>query len=191
MPGVFQTHDTMRDGMWRLSRHVAVFLVLPMWLTVINWCLRYLINDRQQKKFCQKIFPKDLLLVYIYVIYLVAFLARVSGEQVFFQQFSLTSFNCSCVQLNKFSWKESLAQTANFSLTIASMTSFWTRLLVKEKLVNLCRTHEQINLVKENLVVWCTPDYSHCTGLIFVLSAQDRYVLQKYDLMSKMVFVQL
>ena len=34
---------------------------------------------------------------------LVAFLARVYDEQVFFQQFSLTSFNCSCVQLNKFS----------------------------------------------------------------------------------------
>ena len=30
--------------------------------------------------------------------------------------------------------------------------SFWTRLLVKEKVVNLCRTHEQIKSVKEKLV---------------------------------------
>ena len=32
------------------------------------------------------------------------------------------------------------------------MISFRTRLLVKEKLVNLCCTHEQIKLAKEKLV---------------------------------------
>ena len=37
----------------------------------------------------------------------------------------------------------------------AGMTSFWTRLLVKEKLVNLRRTHERIKLVKEKLGRLC------------------------------------
>ena len=64
---------------------------------------------------------------------LVAFPAFVYDEQVFFQQFSLTSFNCSCVY--------------------SCITSFWTRLLVKEKLVNLCRAHEQINLVEKKKLV--------------------------------------
>ena len=40
---------------------------------------------------------------------------------------------------------------------VPGITSFWTRLLVKEKLVNLCCTHEQIKLVKGKLVnLYCT-----------------------------------
>ena len=121
MPGVFQTHDTMKDGMWKLTdwklRHVAFFLVLPMWLTVINRCLRYLINDRQQKRFCQKILPKDLLLVYIcylpsarsgygktmHKVWKTAQVRMPRGlelridEQVFLDMF-LGSFPCSCCQ---------------------------------------------------------------------------------------------
>ena len=40
----------------------------------------------------------------------------------------------------------------NFPSSKAGMTSFRTRLLVKEKLVNLCSTREQIKLIKGKLV---------------------------------------
>ena len=39
--------------------------------------------------------------------------------------------------------------TNNFPCSKTDMTSFWTRLLVKEKRGNLHRTHEQIKLFKE------------------------------------------
>ena len=39
----------------------------------------------------------------------------------------------------------------------AGVTSFWTRKIVKEKLVNSCCTHKQMKHVKKNLVA--------CTGL--------------------------
>ena len=56
----------------------------------------------------------------------------------------------------------------------AGMTSFWTRFLVKEKLVNLCRTHEQIKLVKENTFV--------CAGLkkrIMIASMMAYFILDR------------
>ena len=84
-------------------------------------------------------------------VFLDKFLARVYDEQVFFQQFSLTSFNCSCVTAEpvlldlKSRWHDELLNKAD---------------LVKEKLGNLCRTHEQIKLVKENFMVVCAEIYT-------------------------------
>ena len=63
--------------------------------------------------------------------------------------FSLTSFICSCVQhkLTKFSLDRQPCSKAGHA-------SFWTR---KNLSIYLCTRHEQIKLVKENLVA--------CTGV--------------------------
>ena len=80
-----------------------------------------------------------------------------------FSHFSLTS--------SLVAW--SPAQTTKFSLTrspvqkLHGMTSFWPRLVVKEKPVDLCRTHEQIKLVKQNLVA--------CAGLYLLVCTMNKF----------------
>ena len=47
------------------------------------------------------------------------------------------------------------------------------QLLNKEKLVNLCRTHEQIKLIKKNLVL-CAGPYVHAIELLQTVQANTR-----------------
>ena len=103
--------------------------------------------------------------------FLVAFLTRVYDEQVFFPNNIPWQVLIARVYSWSFPWLKAphrrLVFLDKFYLLVcttlidkffldkepcskAGMTSFWTRFLVKEKLVNLCRTHEQIKLVKEN-----------------------------------------
>ena len=96
---------------------------------------------------------------------LVAFLARVYDEQVFSQQFSLTSFNCWCVQLNKFSLTSFICSCVRHKWTSFSLTRSLVQKLAwpafeqgslsgKNLSIYVVHAHEQIKLVKENLVVW-------------------------------------
>ena len=94
-----------------------------------------------------------------------------TGSKIEMSLISGHGFVFSCVRLDKFSlttmfttfsWMDKFSLPAvhsNFPCSKASMTSLWTSLLVKGKLVNLCCMHEQIKvvkgkLVKENLVVY-------------------------------------
>ena len=113
--------------------------------------------------------------------------------------FSLTNFNCSCVRhkLTSFSLTRSLVQKLAWpAFELASVAGvlcvrggnhikqnvcnggyIWTRLLVKEKPVNLCCTHEQIKLVKENFVVKKTSSL-----LLFKPRTDDQVFLDKFFL---------
>ena len=90
-------------------------------------------------------------------------LVRVCKEQVFPCNFSLISLVFSCVRLDTFSLMTIFARAFAIpcSVFFADRTnartiflvpnlacpSFWTRLLVKEKHVNLCCTHNQIIII--------------------------------------------
>ena len=93
-------------------------------------------------------------------------LTRLYDEQVFLDKFSLTGFSCSCVR--EISQCFFLTSTRPHELACCTYTraSFIVEKLVRlafkpgplsRKNCHFSRTHEQIKLVKENLLV--------CTGL--------------------------
>ena len=81
---------------------------------------------------------------------------------------------CSAHFLVNFSWFG--VHTNSFPGLKAVMTSFQTRLLVKENLSIFPRTHEQIKLVKENL---SRKNCSSVRGLTYILGA-NRFLTMSF-----------